>query len=415
MRLINNFKFSCIVWILFSLSGQVVTAQESPVWNRVALKDSVTTLLSKYQALHNQLNGQTNPSIVRDFIHLFANTKVQVVDDLEGQLKPSKISIEDFVSKITELFPDGLIVNLDLARLTIDQPRYDFNNRYLIRIHINRSLNGISGGKAFSSNQRVIFQIAFDNNNNTPQGFVFYGMDLLPKGQGFITATFSPALTGFVNSTLHSDSRLSSEMGTGYMGGIFFSYYFSDHWGVSSGTQFSHYSGSIRLDKFDELDGFDPGLKEVSIDNDLWFIEVPVFLSYRINLIKRLEFRADIGLSFEIRTFEEMVSSATNSNTGLILTNVITDTDWISRMNHCNFGLQGTVAMKYNLSKRIGVLVGGGMRLGLSGLDSNVHTDFASSKYLGQYNPLWGAPGKTTDRAYFISLGASFLINREQK
>ncbi|MFA5815030.1 MAG: porin family protein [Bacteroidales bacterium] len=399
---------------MFSLSGQVASAQESPVWDKPALRDSIIALLSKYQILHNKLNNQTDPSVEREFIHLFPNTKVQVVNDLEGQSKTTKISIEEYIIKVSDLFPDGLTINLDLARLTIDQPKYDRNNRYIIKIRINRSLNGISGGKVFSSNQRTIFQIAFFYNNNSPGSFAFYGMDLPPKGQNFITASVSPALSGFVNSALGSDERLSLRKGTGYMGGIFYSYYFSDYWGIGSGAQFSQYSGSVSLGKFDAFGGFDPNFRDVLIDNDLWFVEVPVFLSCRTNPSKRWEFRADLGLSIGIRVFESMTSSAVNTNTGVTMVNVITDTDWISLINRFNFGLQGTIAIKYRFNNRLGILVGGGMRQGLSGLDNNIHNDFVSSKYLGQYNPLWGAPGKTVNQAFFVNLGAAILLNKEQ-
>jgi len=414
MRLINNFKFSSIVWILFLWAGQIASAQESPVWDKPALRDSIIAILSKYQILHNKLNNQTDPLVEREFVHLFANPKVQVVNDLEWQSQSTKISIEEYIIKVSDLFPDGLTINLDLARLTIGQPKYDRNNRYIIRIRINRSLNGISGGKVFSSNQRIIFQIAFFYNNNSPGSFAFYGMDLPPKGQNFITASVSPALSGFVNSALGSDERLGLRKGTGYTGGIFYSYYFADHWGIGSGAQFSQYSGSVSLDKFDAFGGFDPNFRDVRIDNDLWFVEVPVFLSCRTKSSNRWEFSADLGLALGIRVFESMTSSAVNTNTGATMVNIITDADWISLMNRLNFGLQGTIAIKYRFNNRLGILIGGSMRQGLSGLDNNNHTDFVTSKYLGQYNPLWGDPGKTVNQAFTVNLGVSMRLNKEQ-
>lgn len=414
MRLINNFKFSCIIWILFILSGAFATAQESPVWERSTLKDSVTALLSKYQVLYNQLNYQTDSLVEWNFVHLFSNLKVQVVNELDENSKISKISIDEFIVKVAELFPDGLTLNLDLARLSMDQPKYDRNNRYIIRIRVNRLLNGVSGGRVLASSQRIIFQIAFYNKNNTPGNFAIYGMDLPPKGQSFITASFSPASTDFVNSTFDSDERLNLNRGTGYKGGILYSYYFSDHWGVSSGAQFSQYSVCVILDKFDALGGFYPHLKDVRVDNDLWIFEIPLLLSARTNLSKRFEFRADFGFSLGFKVLERMGSSAINSNTGLTLTNVISDTEWIDRMNRFNLGLQGTVSLKYKLNNRMGILFGIGMSQGLSGLDDNSHSDFNNSKYLGQYNPLWGAPGKTVNQSYFINIGATMLIHEEK-
>ncbi len=413
MRLINHFKFGGFVWILFLLSGQLASAQDSTVWDRKALRDSVTSLLTKYQELHSQLNHEADPSVERDFIHLFANPRVQVVNDLDGQSRSDKISIEEYIVKLSDLFPEGLTVNLDLARISVDPPRYDGNNRYLIRIRLHRTIGGISDGKVFSSSEKIIFQIAFLYNNNIPDSFSFYGMERPSKGQNFLTASVSPAFTGFVNSTIGNDERLSLVNGSGYKGGLLYSHYFSDHFGIGSGARFSQYSGNLRLDKFDAFGSFDPNLRDVIIENEVSFIEVPFFVSVRTHPSKRFEIRADAGISMGFRVFENMNSSATNTNTGIILDHVISDEDWISRMNRFNFGITAALAVKFRLNDRMGILVGGGVRHGLTGLDSNVHNDFTSSKYLGQYNMLWAAPGKTVNQSFCINLGFTVLLNKE--
>jgi hypothetical protein len=415
MRLINNFRFGSIAGILFLLSGSLAVSQEIPVWEKPVLKDSIIALLSKFQDLHNKLNDQTNSTAEREFIHLFSNSKVQVINDINGSSAEPKMSIEDFIVLLKDLFPNGLAINIDLNRLTMDQPRYDRNNRFIVRIRINRKLNGITRGKVFSSAQRVIFQIAFINNNGTPGNFSIYGMDLTPKGQSYITASGSPAFTGFVNPSLASDERLKPGNGVGYRGEIIYSFFFSDHWGISSGAGFSQYTGSLGLSKIDASGGFDPNLKDFLVDNSLWFVELPVLLSFRTNPAKRLELIADLGPSLGIRAFESMTSSAVNTNTGIRMINVITDTDWIGQMNRFNLGIVGTIAMKYRFKSHVGVLLGGGVRQGLSGLDHNVQAGFVSSRYQVQYNPLWGAPGKTINQAFFLHAGVAILLNRKEK
>jgi hypothetical protein len=82
-------------------------------------------------------------------------------------------------------------------------------------------------------------------------------------------------------------------------------------------------------------------------------------------------------------------------------------------MNRVNVGLQGNISLGYQLGNRTGIFLGCGIRQGLSGLDSNIQSDYSSTKYLGQYNPLWGAPGKTVNQAFFVNLGASFRITKE--
>lgn len=398
---------------LLLAAGGNLKAQDSPVWDKQSLRDSIISLLSDYQVLHNQINGQTDPRVERDFIHLFSNPKVKVINNIDGQSKPIKISIEDYVIKVAEFFPEGLAVLLDMDKLAIDQPVYDRNNRYIINVRINRSLDGMTRGKVFSSTSRIILQIGFFYTNNTPGNFAIYGMDLAAKSQSYINAAFAPAITGFVNSSVNADDRLRLNRGRGYSGTVFFSYYFADHWGTSAGLQFSFYSGSIGFNKFDALGDFDPNLRDISIENSLWFFEVPLCFSYRTNPLKRLELKADLGLSVGIRVFEKVVSSAVSANTGANLVDVFTDTDWIDQMNRINLGLQGTIAMSYRLNDRLGIQAGIGLRQGLSGLDSNTRADFANTRYQGQYNPLWGAPGKTSYQAIFINIGTSMRLNRE--
>ncbi len=411
MRQTSILKSGCIVLLVYLFTVQAALSQEAPVWDKTSLRDSATALLSKYQILHNQLNSQSDSSVVWRFMHLFRNPKVQVIDDLEGSEKVSGISIEELMIKMADLFPDGLGVKMDLARLSMDAPKYDRNNRYIIRIRLHRSLSGISGGKVFSSDQKVIFQIAFFNNNGVPDNFTIYGMELPPKGQSFITAIVSPGYSGYINPTLKADSRLGLTRGAGYKAGIFYTRFFSNNWGVGSGVQFSQYSGSVKLDSFDAIGGFNSHLSNISIRNDLWFIEIPAFLSARTSLSKRFEVRADIGLSFGLRVFENMMSSAVNDNTGLLLDDVLSDAGWIDQMNRLNVGLAGNLSVAYRFNNRVGFQVGFGMRQGLSGLDSNVQSDFSGSKYQGQYNPLWGAPGKTVSQAFFINIGAGYRLS----
>lgn len=413
MGRITNCKVGGIFILLLSVSIRVATAQETINWNRSAIQDSVTALLVRYQALHNQLGKNTDERVERGFISLFFNNKVQVINDIDIENKTEKISIEDFVIRIGELFPEGLTMNLDLSRLSIDQPRYDRNHRYILRVRVNRWLNGISEGKVFSSSRKIIIRIAFVYEANIPSDFTIYGSEIPPGGQGYLTAGFSPSYGGFINETIRQDERLKLKMGFGYQGGISYIHYFNDLWGIGAGARLSKDCGGVALDRFDAIGGFDPNLKDVFLDYDIWLLELPVFLSLRTDPKKRLGFRLDLGISAGIRIFENMMSTAVNTNNGQKMVGVITDTDWVSLMNRTNLGLLGGIGLKYAVSDRLAILINGGVRRGLSDLDHNVHADFSSSRYTGQYDPLWGAPGKTVSQSIFINLGASVLLNRE--
>jgi len=396
------------------LSGHRAWSQGSQVWDKATLKDSVVSLLLQCQFLHDHLNSQTDLEFKKEFMHLYANPNVQVVNTLEGQENTEKISIEEFVSRVENNFPDGLMLDFDLKTLTVGAPDYDRNNRYVVVIRINQSLSGISNGKAYSHQQRVIYQIAFYNVGGAPGNFVIYGMDIPDKKQWYLQASISPSLTGFSNSALKDDQRFIPGGKAGFRGQISCFYYLSDHWGVASGINFSTYSGTIKLDSLDPVGGLSPNMRDLLVKNKLQSIEIPVLFAARTHSYNKLEIRADIGLSMGIRLFENWSSSAVNRNTGAKLDRVISDADWINSMRRINLGLQGDLSVFYHLNDRLDAFIGAGMRQGISGLDKNTSQTYDTSKYQGQYNPLWGAPGKTVNRAYYLSLGLSVLLNKEK-
>ncbi|MDD4644986.1 MAG: outer membrane beta-barrel protein [Bacteroidales bacterium] len=396
------------------LSGQRAWSQGSQVWDKATLKDSVVSLLLQCQFLHDHLNSQTDLEFQKEFMHLYANPNVQVINTLDGEENTGKISIDEFVSRVENNFPDGLMLDFDLKTLTIGVPDYDRNNRYVVMIRINQSLSGISNGKAYSCKLRVIYQIAFYNVEGAPGNFMIYGMDIPDKQQGYLQASVSPSLTGFSNSALQDDQRFASGGRAGFRGQISCFYYLTDHWGMGTGVNFSTYSGTLKLDSLDAVGGFSPNMRDVLIKNKLQSLEIPVLFAARTHSYNKLEIRADIGLSLGIRLFESWSSSAVNRNTGAKLEHVISDSDWINSMRRVNLGLQGDLSVFYHLSDRLDAFIGAGMRQGISGLDKNTNLTFNASKYLGQYNPLWGAPGKTVNQAYYIYLGMSVLLNQDK-
>lgn len=411
VSLIRFFRFNIFVWMLLLVSGWSAFAQKSPVWNRSALKDSVTALLANYQSLHNQLIGGAGSSVEREFVHLFSNPKVQIVSGLDQQYPDVKVSVEEYLVQVGELFPDGLTVIFDFGHIILDQPTYDRNNRYLIHVLIKRTLSGSIGDKPFSSTAKVEFEIGFFN-ADSPGNFAIYGMHLPPGKDKLLSLSFSPSLSGFSNTAMASDARLDLRSGTGYTIGASYTVYFSDHWGLGTGVQFSQYSGNVSFDHFDPLGGFSPSMRDIVVENDLWFFEIPLYFSYRTIPSRRWVFSTDFGVSGGLRTFEDMRSSASNTNTGQSMQNVISDAGWIGEMNRFNVNLHISAKAICRLTNRLNISGGFGLQQGVSGLDNYTRLDFVSSRYLGQFNPLWAAPGKTVSRSFQVNIGLAVLLSK---
>jgi hypothetical protein len=115
------------------------------------------------------------------------------------------------------------------------------------------------------------------------------------------------------------------------------------------------------------------------------------------------------------RLYETMSTRANNTKTGQSMTNILTDTGWISGMNRYQFGLMANAGLRCQLSRRFSLMFGLGFQQGLTSLDTNEQVNFTGTRYMGQYNPLWGAPGKTTGHSFHLSAGAAIRLNKEVK
>ena len=402
----GNFGFTGLLLLVLNILSGSAVAQETPAWDRAALRDSAETLIAKYQDLHNRLGARADLSDQREFVHLFSNPKVQVVNDLNGTKKAGRISLDEYMARLSELYPDGLAVRMEVSGLVPSRPVYDRNNRYIFQVKVNRTISGINEGRVVSATRKNIISIAFLLTGGQPGNFTIYGIDLPEGVQGSLTGSVAPALTGITNRTIREDSRFGIIQLEGYRAGLKHTVYFSRHAGFGFGASFTHYGSILTLDKFDAFGGFDPNLRDVRIDNRLWCAEFPLYLAFRGNAGKRFEIHADAGLAASVRIFETMTSSAINAVNGNTLQQVFTDVGWIVAMNRFGLGIQGDLEVVYHLSGSFGILAGIGLYRGLTDLDHTTANDYASGKYQGQYNPLWGAPGTTSTQAFYASIGA---------
>jgi hypothetical protein len=412
-RLTNNFR--SVVWVCFVILifGGSTVAQETPAWSRAALRDSAVSLLYRYQSLHNQIDSKSDPLIEREFVHLFSNPKVQVIGEIGDNRKSARISLEEYITRIGERYPDGITVSLNIDGLSAGNPVYDRSNRYVMQVRLYRSLKGISGGKVIESSGKVVFSIAFVYNDKA-ENFTIYGIDHPEGVQGYLSAAFSPGLTGISNPGIRQDSRFGLINNYGFRTGIRHTLYLTRHAGLGYGVDFSGCHSTLTHDKIDPLGGFDPALRDLKIENRLWFWEFPVYGAMRFSTGKRFEIRANAGLTAGVRFFETMSSSAVNSNNGAVMHGVFSDAGWIEGLNRLTLGIQGDVELIYRMTARVGIIFGVGIYRGLTALDHIEMADYNTAKYTGQFNPLWAVPGNTVPHAFYANLGASWLMHGEK-
>ncbi|MFH0762118.1 MAG: hypothetical protein V2A67_11510 [Bacteroidota bacterium] len=404
-----------ILLLAFGLSAPRGNSQPEPAWDMDSIRTSVITLLQRYEFLHNRLSSNADSDMEKAFIQLFSNPRIQVVSDFNGDSVAGRISIQDYVANLMEYYPGGVRVELVTESAYLGKPRFDRNDRYIVRARIDQTKTVLKHGKEYNYRSRRIFLVAFNYTERKNSDFVIFGIEPAPVTCSRIGLEFSPSRTSFTNSVIDQDSRFDLKSDWSYRIGLTLSHFFNSHWGISVRPGFRTLSGSLTLDSFDAFGGFDPNLKNIVFSNRIWMAGCPVFLTFRMPLGIKWSSYIGAGLSPEIRIFETQLVTGENENTGLLLDNVISEPDWVEKMNRFNLGFEANAGLAYKVSRLIELTAGAAYFQGLTSLDHNVQASYEDGKYTGRFNPLWGNNAKTLYRDLSISVGFMIILSKEKR
>ena len=407
---------SYILLLVLTLALPRVSAftQDDPFWNMGLIKDSVVSLLRQYEFRHNQLNSLTSPEVERQFIHLFSNPRIQVIDDFKSDNLRGKISVQEYVTNLMVFYPEGVEVELAVDGTRISQPQPERNERFLIKARVEQTKKFRLQGQTHTHQSRIVFLIYFNRSSEGNSGFAIAGIELLPEQKEILGAAISSSLTSFDNSSIRKDERLAFQGCWGYKAGLSFAWFFTSRWGISISPHFRSLAGNVTLDRFDALDGYNPNLKNIVFSNRLWQAGCPVTLAFRYPLASKWTLLMQAGLSPEVRIYETQSSRAQSVNNGSWLTNVISDAGWIDNLNRFSCGLTAGTGLAYAIAPMLEIAAGIGYDQGITSLDHNLHADYEDNKYKGQFNPLWGNDKITLSRELSAFISFSYLIKNNR-
>lgn len=404
-----------ILLLTLGLSAPHGNSQTEPVWHMDSLRSSVITLLQRYEFLHNRLSSDADPDLEKAFIQLFSNPRIQVVGDFNGDSPAGRLSIQDYVTTLLENYPQGVRTELVTESVHLGKPRFDRNDRYIIRARIDQIKTVFKSGKEHTHRSRIIFLVAFNHAERQNSDFVIFGIEPAPATCNMIGLEISPSRTSFTNSLIRQDLRFELKSGWNYRIGLAYSHFFNSHWGIAVRPNFRTLSGSLTLDSFDAYGGFDPNLKNIVFSNRIWMAGCPVLLTFRRPLGTKWSAYTGAGLSPEIRVFETQLVTGESTNTGLLLENVISEPDWIEKMNRFNLGLVANAGLTYKVSRLMELTAGAAYYQGMTSLDHNVQASYEEGKYTGQFNPLWGNESRTLYRDLSLNVSLMIILSKEKR
>jgi hypothetical protein len=377
-----------------------------------SLRTSVKTLLQRYEFLHNRLNSEADPDLEKAFIQLFPNPRILVVGDFTADAPVRRISIQDYVNTLIESHPQGVKTELLIESARLGRPRFDRNNRYILKARIDQVKTVWMSGNEYKYRSRVYFLVAFNHTDQQNSDFVIFGIEPAPATSNTIGLDFSPSRTTFTNSDLAKDLRFELNSDWNYRIGLAYTHFFNSQWGLTLRPNFRTLSGSLLLDQFDAFDGFDPNMRNIVFSNRIWMVSCPVLLTFRKPLGEKWSVHAGAGVSPDIRIFENQQVTAESAKAGLLLGNVISDADWVEKMNRMSLSLAVNAGFSYKVTRYVELTAGAAYYQGLTSLDHNVQARYEEGKYTGQFNPLWGADAKTSYREIAMTVGLMITLHK---
>jgi len=376
-----------------------------------ALKVPVQSILEKYVYLSGEIRPDIQPDPARPFIQLFYNPEVRVLDDLEANPTEDQIRIHYYGEKIKRAFPDGLTTIIDLDNFRIVKIPEDPENRMVIEVKVRKTVTGLLDGQTYQQSNRVKFLIGFDLEEGEYRNFLIHGIAPLVEHDHDLILYCSPSQNRLVNSKLADDSRFTIPWSRSWKAGLHYQYHFSSYWGIRAGLDAALNRQGLLLDKFDPLGDRDPNLRDIEWSVDLYHVELPVNIVFRLQPVKRLSIMALAGFTGGYLIFADIRTTAENSHSGKRMDGVMSDPEVYNNISSFDLIASGGIEIGFDITKRISFILQAGYRHGLINQAGVEETDSPYGKYQGQYNPLFSNPGsRTYSQSYHGTIGLTYRI-----
>ena len=316
-------------------------AQE--ISERESLTSEVKAIIGKYEYLAGNIAEGVQPDPVRPFIQLFRNPRVMVYDDLDPDGDFREITIREYAEKIRSNYPEGLKFRIDTTRIRLKKTTDEQESRQMIEVSTRKVMTGSTGGSEFSKSVRLVFIIGYDKIDGELRNFLIHDIEPVSSHPQEIVLSVSPSLSRLYNSALQTDQRFESPWRTSWAASFRYQYMLNGSWGIGTGLGGAILQHNLHLDRFDPLNGRDPNIRDIDWDSRFYYMEIPFYGVYRMNIAGRLVLEADLGLFLGYRIFEETSTIGVNSHSGLVMEGVVSDPFNYENISQIDTGIEFTL------------------------------------------------------------------------
>lgn len=176
---------SKIIFLLFLiLQVQGLLAVEFSAKEKSVIYTKGIDLLRNYQTILNSMGESAVTDVDKakssseSFLELFVNRQVLLFNDLDPTHRLSEFyEAETYASNIILWYPDGIVINMDLANARVGEIMTHEENVYSIDIMVTKSINGNYLNETLNkNNEELTFRLAFGLENKEFTNFRIVGI-----------------------------------------------------------------------------------------------------------------------------------------------------------------------------------------------------------------------------------------------
>ncbi|MCD6346266.1 MAG: hypothetical protein J7L96_02475 [Bacteroidales bacterium] len=409
----SHFRSVILVLLGISFSG-LLNAQE--LISRTEILQPVNELLDQYQERLGKIKKYAGSDYTRDFVAIFSNPNVRVIDNLQNDSLLESISIQKYCSRLKTKYPEGVTAKILDKRIKLGKIEHDLGSWYLVKVKVHMNLTAYYGGKVFDYSHLQVFTIAFSWEGNSADAFRIYEISLPVYDAQELWLNTSLSGSFISAPWVRQDSRFTNPIRASNSLELLYLYWLNSQIGLSTGIRANYYNSRVELDNLNSFSTKDPNLSDVSFSTGLYHLEIPVLCFYKTNLPGRFNAIAGGGLFWSQRFWATSTSSALNMSYNIVQNNIISDQNWMNHFSKSFLGAEIHAGLRIEIGQRISLSADARYIQGLTAMDKNNDLRFATERYTGQYNPLWMDPDSHNYmQALSLRLGVVLLLNNQDE
>ena len=383
--------------------------------NKTDIRDKVVLLLNDYQHKLSAIKSNTESDPVREVTALFSNPRVKVVNNLSDQPLMPELGIRDYCVEIRETYLDGVKLSINPAGIRLGSIEAEHGEQYFVKVNLTATIRAFPGGVVYENKQQLEMKVTFQWDGESASTFRIANIAIPQYNKQDLGAGINTGGLRFTAPWLENETRASQSFNPSYGIYLKYRYWLKPGFGIGTGFGWNNYMSQFHLDRLNPLSGKDPNISNVDMYASFLSLSVPAYVALKSNLSEKIDWYAEIGIRASFRYWGTFSTEAVQTNLGNSIRSVISYPEWESDLTRIELFSTLETGIEYLLMKNLKFSAAMQLYVGINPIDNGSDLSFETSKYAGQYNPLWMSPESRSYLQYAgIQFGLSYTLEQKK-